>query len=271
MSTFKCSAKLIGALGFGLFLYALSIVQCASQTADSIAIPKAGWERLQSAIDGVADAMRSIRSAPAPTPAETIQSTSPPPSTAADQLALDPDPSVTTSQVYLEGRWVTEWPKDTILIELGRVEDARYHGGKLSPQSDGTYVLTSDQYGPCYYNIALAPDHDTMLWVPANKKPLTNAALPVTSCRPATMFYLIRDCCGERHRDRDCCERHRDRDCCERHRDRDCCERHRGRDCCEQHRDRDCCGERGRRAPLVWRWRPPPCGYCDRWEWDDRF
>ena len=100
MRTFKCSTKLIGAVGLGLCLYALSIVQCASQTPDSIQIPKAGWERLQSAIDGVADAMRAIRSAPTPT--QTIQSTSPPPSTAANQLAHDPDPPVTTSQVYLD-------------------------------------------------------------------------------------------------------------------------------------------------------------------------
>src|SRR5229473_3299906 len=249
MSTFKCSTKLIGAAGLGLCLYALSIVQCASQTPDSIVIPKAGWERLQSAIDGVADAMRAIRSAPTPTPTQTIQSTSPSPSTAANQLAQDPDPPVTTSQVYLEGKWVTEWPKDTILIELGRVEDLRYHGGKLSPQYDGTYELTADHYSPCYYNIALSPDHNTMFWVPTNntnKKPPPNAVLPVIGCRPATMFYLIRDCCGER--DRDCCgERHRDRDCWgERHRDRDCWgERHRDRDCCgERHRDRDCCGER---------------------------
>src|SRR5713226_4786176 len=251
MSTFKRSTKLIGAVGLGLCLYALSIVQCASQTPDSIVIPKAGWERLQSAIDGVADAMRAIRSAPTPTPTQTIQSTSPSPSTAANQLAQDPDPPVTTSQVYLEGKWVTEWPKDTIPIELGRVEDPRYHGGKLSPQYDGTYELTADHYSPCYYNIALSPDHNTMFWVPTNntnKKPPPNAVLPVIGCRPATMFYLIRDCCGER--DRDCCgERHRDRDCCgERHRDRDCCgERHRDRDCCgERHRDRDCCGERHR-------------------------
>jgi hypothetical protein len=277
MSTFNCSTKLIGAVGLGLCLYGLSIVQCASQTPDSIVIPKAGWERLQSAIDGVADAMRAIRSAPTPTTTQTIQSTSPPPSDAANQLAHDPDPPVTTSQVYLEGKWVTEWPKDTILIELGRVEDQRYHGGQLSPQYDGTYKLTADQYSPCYYNIALSPDHNTMFWVPTNntnkKPPPPNAVLPVTGCRPATMFYLIRDCCGER--DRDCCvERHRDRDCCgERHRDRDCCgERHRDRDCCgERHRDRDCCGERGRREPLVRRWRSPPCDYCNRWEWEDQF
>ena len=125
MSTIKRSTKRIGTVVLGLSFYALMIVQCASQTPDSIQIPKEGWERLQSAIDGVAEAMRAFRSAPTPTPTQTIQSTSPPPSAAANQLAHDPDPPVTTSQVYLEGKWVTEWPKDTILIELGRVEDLK--------------------------------------------------------------------------------------------------------------------------------------------------
>jgi hypothetical protein len=247
MSTHRESTKLIGTVAVGLIVYALSNIQCASQTPDSVAIPKAGLEKLESAVSSVAEALRAIR--PAPTSTQTAQSTSSPPSNA-DQLALDPDTTATTSQVFLEGRWITEWPRETVTIELGRVEDRRYHDGKLRPESDGTYTLTDDHYGPCYYNIAVSPDHNKMFWVPVAKEILPKAVVSVTSCRPATIFVRIRDCCGEQNRDRDCCgERHRDVDCCsERHRDRDCCgERHRDRECCgERHRDRDCCGERHR-------------------------
>ena len=257
------STKLIGTVATGLIVYALSIVQCASQTPDSVAIPKSGWEKLESAINSVAEAVKAIR--PTPTSTQTVQSSSPPPSSAAYQLVEDPDPAVTTSQVYLEGKWITEWPRDAIEIELGRVEDRRYHDGKLRPESDGTYTLTDDHYSPCYYNIALSHDHNKMFWVPILRKspPPTSAAapVPVTECRPATIFSRIRNCCGEH---RDCCgERYRDRDCCgERHRDRECCG--------ERHRDRDCCFERGKREPVMLRW-PAPWQWVDRGGWADPF
>ncbi len=173
-------------------------------------------------------------------------------------------PAVTTSQVYLEATWATEWPRERITIDLGRVEDLRFHDevGRLNPEPDGTYRLTGANYY-CYYHISVSPNRNKMSWVPSQPAPGAPAMTP--GCRPATIFYRIRD--AEEHRDRDCCgERHRDRDCCgERHRDRDCCG--------ERHRDRDCCGERGRREPVVWR-HPPPCHYCgwgwaDPWGWTD--
>ena len=86
----------------GLSFYALSIVQCDSQTSDSVSIPRAAWEQLESAIHDVAEAMRAISSAQTPTPTQKIEPTSQPPSTATSELAQGPDPPVTTSQVYLD-------------------------------------------------------------------------------------------------------------------------------------------------------------------------
>jgi hypothetical protein len=277
--------KLIGMVAVGLIVYASSIVQSASQTPDSVAIPKTSWEKLESAINGVAEAFRAIRSAQTPmlsaqSPAAqslAVQSTSPPASTAANQLIQDYELPATTTQVYLEGKWETEWPWEIVKIKSARVEDPRYPGGRLTPEFDGTYRLTAEPYGACYYNIALSPDRNKMFWVPTNntnRKPLTNAVVSGVSCRPATIFYRVRECCGERHGDRDCCGEHRVRECCgERRGDRDCCaEQHRVRECCGERRgDRDCCGERRRRESLVWRWRPPPCDYCRQWEWAEPF
>src|SRR5262249_22971016 len=130
MSAFRCSIRPISTFVLGLSLYVLSTVLCSSQAADNVTIPKAGWEKLQNAINGVADAMRAISSASASE--QAAQASAPPPITSADQPAQDPELPATTSQVYLEGRWVTEWPKDEILVELGRVDDPRYHGGRLS-------------------------------------------------------------------------------------------------------------------------------------------
>ena len=263
MSTLRRSIKLTGTVAVGLIVYASSIVQCASQTPDNVAIPKAAWERLESAINAVSGAIRAIRPTSTPTQPTTPQPTPTPTTTSEFLSAQDFEPIqstagaiIPTPQVYLEGKWVTEWPKERIKIEFGHVEDRMFHDGQLSPEPDGTYALTADHYAECRYHIALSHDRHKMFWVPApslapevvivdkDKKPIVN------KCRPATIFSRIGECCGEEHRDRDCCaERHRDRDCCaERHRIRECCgERHRDRDCCdERRRDRDCCGERRR-------------------------
>ena len=268
MSTLRRSIKLTGTVAVGLIVYASSIVQCASQTPDNVAIPKAAWERLESAINAVTGAIRAIRPTSTPAQPTTLQPTpTPPPTAASEFLSAQASEQPTTGaitptpQVYLEGKWVTEWPKERIKIEFGRVEDRMFHDGQLSPEPDGTYLLTADHYAECRYHIALSHDRHKMFWVPAPGGVVILDAKPVVNkCRPATIFSRIRECCGEELRDRDCCgerrrdreccsEEHRDRDCCgERHRDRDCCgERHRDRDCCgERHRDRDCCGERHR-------------------------
>src|SRR5262245_9724340 len=171
--------KLIDMVAVGLIVYASSIIQSASQTPDSVAIPKTSWEKLESAINGVAEAFRTIRSAQTPMLAAqslaaqslaaqslVAQSTSPPASTAANQLIQDSELPATTTQVYLEGKWETEWPWETVKIKSARVEDPRYPGGKLTPEFDGTYRLTAEPHGACYYNIALSPDRNKMFWVP---------------------------------------------------------------------------------------------------------
>jgi hypothetical protein len=300
MNLLNPSTKRLGMsiISLSLSFYALSIVHCVAQTSDSVSIPRSSWERLENAISGVSDAIKSISSSQPPTSTPALTSSTPPapaspPATA--QLVPDPDPIVTTSQVFLEGQWATEWPGDRISIELGRVEDPRYHGGRLTPEPDGSYRLSADQYSPCYYNIGLSPDHNAMFWVPTTRR-VALYGQP-TTCRPATMFTRIRDCCdrgvrdreccGPRHardccdrprgreccdrpRDRDCCGRPRERDCCDRPRERGCCERHHRRGCCELRRDRDCCGEMPR--PPVMRWRPPPCDYCGpREDWGEDF
>src|SRR5262249_37188880 len=153
----------------GLIVYASSITQSASQTPDSVAIPKTSWEKLESAINGVAEAFRTIRSAQTPMLAAqplaaqplaaqslvaqslVAQSTSTPASTAANQLIQDSELPATTTQVYLEGKWETEWPWETVKIKSARVEDPRYPGGKLTPEFDGTYRLTAEPHGACYY------------------------------------------------------------------------------------------------------------------------
>jgi hypothetical protein len=56
MRTIRYSTKRIGTVVLGLTFYSLSIVQCASQTSDSVSVPRAAWERLESAIQGVPDA-----------------------------------------------------------------------------------------------------------------------------------------------------------------------------------------------------------------------
>jgi hypothetical protein len=119
MRTLKYSTKRIGTVVLGLSFYALSIVQCASQTSDSVSIPRAAWEQLESAIHGVAEAMRAISSAQTPTPTQKIQPTSQPPSTATSELAQDPDPPVTTSQVHLD-RDCCERPRDRDCCERPR-------------------------------------------------------------------------------------------------------------------------------------------------------
>ena len=131
MRTLKYSTKRIGTVVLGLSFYALSIVQCGSQTSDSVSIPRAAWEQLESAIHGVAEAMRAISSAQTPTPTQKIQPTSQPPSTATSELAQDPDRPVTTSQVYLD-RDCCERPRDRDCCEphryRGCCEPRRYQG-----------------------------------------------------------------------------------------------------------------------------------------------
>ena len=102
MSTIKHSTKRIGTVVLGLSFYALLTAQCASQTSDSVSVPRAAWEKLESSIQGVAEAMRTITSAQKPTPTQKIQPTLQPPSTALNAMAQDPDPPVTTSQGYVD-------------------------------------------------------------------------------------------------------------------------------------------------------------------------
>ena len=93
MSTIKHSTKRIGTVVLGLSFYALLTVQCASQTSDSVSVPRAAWEKLESSIQDVAEAMRTITSAQKPIPTQKIQPTLQPPSTALNAMAQDPDPA----------------------------------------------------------------------------------------------------------------------------------------------------------------------------------
>jgi hypothetical protein len=274
MRPFRNPGDLIGAILLSLGLYVLSIAQGASQSPDSVSIPRASLERLDRAINDLVDAIRVLKSAPAS-----------PPSTAAPP---DPPPAA-PAPLNTDGRWVTQWPRDTIRITSGQLEDSRYHGGQLSLEGDGIYELSADRYPRCYYNISMSANRTAMSWTPAA------TAVPASVCRPATTFYLARDgsepppepypeaqpyresdCCGP-HRDQACCERPHVQDCCEPHRVRDCCERPRIRHCCEPHRVlqrprmRDWGGERVWRTARVWRWRPPPRDLCERWEPEDWF
>src|SRR6266566_3317524 len=180
----------------GLSFYALSIVQCDSQTSDSVSIPRAAWEQLESAIHDVAEAMRAISSAQTPTPTQKIEPTSQPPSTATSELVQGPDPPVTTSQVYLD--------RDCC-------ERHRYRG-----------CCEPHRYRGC-----CEPHRDRGCCEPHRDRGCCEPHRDRGCCEP----HRGRDCC-ERPRDRDCCERHRYRGCCEPHRYRGCCEPHRNRDCC---------------------------------------
>jgi hypothetical protein len=53
MSLLSLSTKRLGTAVLGLSFYTLSIGHCAAQTSDSVSIPRASWERLESAISGV--------------------------------------------------------------------------------------------------------------------------------------------------------------------------------------------------------------------------
>jgi type IV secretory pathway TrbL component len=90
-----CTTKLISTLAVGVIVYASSIVQGASQVADSVAIPKTSWEKLGSAISGVAEALRAIRPAQAST--QSVQTTSPPASTTANQVVQESELPATTT------------------------------------------------------------------------------------------------------------------------------------------------------------------------------
>ena len=67
MSTIERSKKRIGKVVLGLSFYALLTVPCASQTSDNLSVPRASLEKLESAIESVADAMRAITSTQKPT------------------------------------------------------------------------------------------------------------------------------------------------------------------------------------------------------------
>src|SRR6516164_10304790 len=98
MSTIERSKKRICKVVLGLGLYALLTVPCASQTSDNLSVPRASLERLESAIQGVAEAMRTITSAQKPTPTQKIEPSSQPPPAATGHFAQDPDLPVTTSE-----------------------------------------------------------------------------------------------------------------------------------------------------------------------------
>ena len=231
MSPFKNPGDLIAAILLSLGLYVLSTPQGASQTSDSVSIPRASLERLDRAINDLVDALRVLRSAPA----APLRAAAPP----------DPPPPAAPSPLNMDGRWFTEWPRDTVLITSGQVEDSRYHGGQLSLESDGTYKLSAYQYPACYYNISMSADRNTMSWSPAM------TAVPASVCRPATTFYGSEPPPREPYpvslpyRERDCCEPHHHR---VRVHVQNCCERHHAWHCCERPHIRDCCGERIRRS-----------------------
>jgi hypothetical protein len=171
--------RIIGTVVLGLSFYALSIVQCGSQTSDSVSIPRAAWEQLESAIHGVAEAMRAISSAQTPTPTQKIQPTSQPPSNSTGELAQDPAPPVTPSQIYLD-RDCGERPRDR---------------GCCEPHRDR---------GCC------EPHRDRDCCEPHRDRDCCEPHRYRGCCEP----HRDRDCC-EPHRDH-CCEPHRNRGCCER-------------------------------------------------------
>jgi hypothetical protein len=228
-----------------LVVYASSIVPCTSQTSDNVVISKSGWSQLQNAINNVVDAIKTIGSAP--TPAQVAPPTTPTlaqatPSTPGSRLEAFADGSLAEALIFdsktspekLEGKWRAGWKNDIVRIEEhGQVRDgAYYHEGtlRLQPQPDGTFKLLIDSEPLCHYNIAVSADRKKMVWMPIRDivAPIKIDAGSFT-CRPATDFYRIVECCGER--------------------------------------DRDCCGERVRREHVVWR-RYLLCDYC-RWEeWD---
>jgi hypothetical protein len=252
MSLFKYPGDLIGAILLSLGLYVLSMDQGASQTSDSVSIPRASLERLDRAINDLVDALRVLKSAPA-SPSRTA---APP----------DPPPPAAPSPLNMDGRWFTQWPTDTILITAGQLEDSRYHGGQLSLEGDGTYKLSANQYPACYYNITMSADRNTMSWSPAM------TAVPASVCRPATTFYgsepprepyPVSYPISRPYHERDCCEPHRYQVQVHVH---NCCERHHAWHCCERPRIRHCCGERVWRPAHVWRWHPPPRDLCERRE-----
>jgi len=258
MSTIKRSTKRIGTVVLGLSFYALMIVQCASQTSDSVSVPRAAWERLESAIQGVAEAMRTITSAQKPTPTQKIEPSSQSPPAATGHFQ-DPDPPITTSQGCVKpdccdrlrdrdcherppNRDCCERPPDRDCCERSRDRDCcepRRHQGCCEPRRHQGCCEPRRYQGCC--------------------EPRRYQGC----CEPRR----YQGCC-EPHRHQGCCEPRRYQGCCEPRRYRGCCEPHRYRGCCEPYRNRDCC-ETSRREPLVWR--APPCDYCDRWALDEEY
>jgi hypothetical protein len=198
MSTIKHSTKRIGTVVLGLSFYALLTVQCASQTSDSVSVPRAAWEKLESALQGAADAMKTITSAQKPNPTQKIEPSPQPPAATGH---FTQDPTVTTSEGCVKGD-CSDRPPDRDCCERSRDRDCcephRYRG-----------CCEPRRYRDCC-------------------EPRRYRGC----CEP----HRYRDCCEPR-RYRGCCEPHRYRDCCEPRRYQGCCEPRRYRDCCESHRE----------------------------------
>jgi hypothetical protein len=187
MRTLKYSTKRIGTVVLGLSFYALSIVQCASQTSDSVSIPRAAWEQLESAIHGVAEAMKAISSAQTPTPTQKIQPTSQPP------CVLDRG---------IDRNWLDN--------KCAKLDESAAQASVVQPADGQAPPSTATS------ELAQVPD-----------PPVTTSQVYRGCCEPHRDRDCCerprdRDCC-EPHRDRDCCEPHRYRGCCEPRRNRDCC------------------------------------------------
>src|SRR5262245_59115766 len=118
MSTIKRSTKRIGTIVLGLSFYALLTVQCVSQTSDSVSVPKAAWERLDNAIQGVAEAMRAITSAQKPTPTQETGPSSQPPAATGQY----PDAPVTPSEGCVK-QDCCDRPRDRDCCERSRDRD----------------------------------------------------------------------------------------------------------------------------------------------------
>jgi hypothetical protein len=176
MSTIKHSTKRIGTVVLGLSFYALLTVQCASQTSDSVSVPRAAWEKLESALQGAADAMKTITSAQKPNPTQKTEPSAQPP---AGTGHFTQDPDVTTSEGCVK-RDCSDPPADRDCCERSRDRDCS--GGPRDRDC-------SDR----------SPDRDCC-----------ERSRERDCCEPRRH----RDCCEPR-RYQGCCEPRRYRGCCE--------------------------------------------------------
>ena len=188
MSTIERSKKRIGKVVLGLSFYALLTVPCASQTSDNLSVPRASLERLESAIQGVAEAMRTITSAQKPTPTQNTEPSSQPPPAATDHFAQDPNPHVTTSEGCVK-RDCSDRPPDRDCCERPRDQDC------------------------------CERSRDRDCCEPHRDQDCCERSRDRDCCEP----HRHQGCC-EPHHHQGCCEPHRYRGCCEPHRNRNCCE-----------------------------------------------